>query len=50
VIDFLIGYKEINYIINDMSYFIDGVRISYLCRIEDGTDTEGVYQGIFDVI
>lgn len=52
LVDFIVGYyvedieKEMNRIKEDMNYFIDGARVSCLCRIEDGTDTEGVYEGI----
>ena len=55
LVDFIVGYYcesiewEINRIIDDMSYFIDGARVSCLCRINDNSDNEGVYQGILDV-
>jgi len=54
LVDFIVGYYcesiewEINRIIEDMSYFIDGARVSCLCRIDDNSDNEGVYQGILD--
>ena len=54
LVDFIVGYNcesiewEINRIIEDMSYFIDGARVSCLCRIESNHDDEGVYQGILD--
>ncbi len=52
IVDHIVGYdvKDINIemykIINDMSYFIDGARVSCICHMEDNTDTEGVYEGI----
>jgi len=55
LVDFIVGYycedieKEINRIKEDMSYFIDGARVSCLCRIESGQDDEGVYEGILDM-
>ena len=55
LVDFLVGYyvddidKEMDKIIEDMSYFIDGARVSCLCRIESGHDDEGVYEGILDM-
>ena len=54
LVDFIVGYYcesiewEINRIIDDMSYFIDGARVSCLCRIDDNSDNEGIYQGILD--
>jgi len=54
LVNFLVGYyvddidKEMDIIIDDMSYFIDGVRVSCLCRIESNHDDEGVYEGILD--
>lgn len=54
LVDFIVGYdvedinEEIVKIQDDMSYFIDGARISCLCRVEDGTDTEGVYEAILN--
>jgi len=54
LVDHIVGYYcesiewEINRIIDDMSYFIDGARVSCLCRIDDNSDNEGVYQGILD--
>jgi len=54
LVDHIVGYYcesiewEINRIIEDMSYFIDGARVSCLCRINDNSDNEGVYQGILD--
>jgi len=32
----------------DLDYFIDGARISCICRIEAGHDDEGVYEGILN--
>ena len=55
LVDHIVGYYcesiewEINRIIDDMSYFIDGARVSCLSRIDDNSDNEGVYQGILDV-
>lgn len=52
IVDFIVGYEvdnieeEINRITEDMSYFIDGARISCLCHMDDNTDTEGIYEGI----
>jgi len=52
LVDHIVGYYcesiewEINRIINDMNYFIDGARVSCLSRIESNHDNEGVYQGI----
>lgn len=54
LVDFIVGYycadteKEMHRIIDDPSYFIDGARVSCLCRIESGHDDEGVYQGILN--
>jgi len=54
LVDFIVGYYcesiewEINRIIEDMNYFIDGARVSCLSRIESNHDNEGVYQGILD--
>ena len=54
LVDHIVGYYcesvewEINRIIEDMSYFIDGARVSCLCRIDDNSDNEGVYQSILD--
>lgn len=54
LVDFLVGYdvedidKEIAEFQEDMSYFIDSARISCICRIEDGSDNEGVYEGILN--
>ena len=54
LVDFIVGYyvddiedavKRFSY---DLDYFIDGARISCLCRIEDGSDNEGVYEGILN--
>ena len=55
LVDFLVGYyvddidKEMDKIIDDMSYFIDGARVSCLCRIKNNHDDEGVYEGILDM-
>ena len=54
LVDFIVGYYcesiewEINRIIDDMNYFIDCARVSCLCRIDDNSDNEGIYQGILD--
>lgn len=54
LVDFIVGYyvddiedevKRLNY---DLSYFIDGARVSCLCRIDAGHDNEGVYEGILN--
>lgn len=55
LVDHIVGYyceeieKEMDRITEDMSYFIDGARVSCVCRIEDGHDDEGVYEGILDM-
>jgi len=55
LIDFIVGYycedieKEMDRILDDPSYFIDGARVSCECRIESGHDDEGVYEGILDI-
>jgi len=54
LVDFIVGHYcesiewEIQRIVNDMSYYIDGARVSCLCRIDSGHDDEGVYEGILD--
>lgn len=54
LVDFLYGCyvddikKEMSENSDDMDYFIDSARISCICRIEDGTDIEGVYEGILN--
>lgn len=51
-IDFIVGYyvddieDEIYKITKDISYFIDGAKISCECHMDDGSDDEGVYEGI----
>ena len=53
LVDFIVGYYcesvewEINRIIDDMSYFIDGARVSCLCRIDDNSDNEGILDEFF---
>ncbi|AEY66617.1 hypothetical protein [Clostridium sp. BNL1100] len=52
LIDFIVGQyvddidSEMINIKEDMSYYIDGARISCICRIESGHDDEGVYEDI----
>jgi len=54
IVDFIVGMdiedidSEIEDIKEDMSYYIDGARVSCECHIENGTDDEGVYQEILD--
>jgi predicted RNase H-related nuclease YkuK (DUF458 family) len=54
VTDFIIGYfvddieEEMESIIEDMSYFIDGARISCECHLDDDTDNDGIYTGILE--
>ena len=54
LVDFIVGYyvddiedavKRFSY---NLDYFIDGARISCICRIEAGHDDEGVYEGILN--
>lgn len=52
LVDFIVGYyvddieDEIYKITNDMSYFINGARISCECHMDDVSDDEGVYENI----
>ncbi|HBY19858.1 MAG TPA: hypothetical protein DEG71_02440 [Clostridiales bacterium] len=52
LVDFIVVYyvdnieDEVKRLIYDLDYFIDGARISCICRIEAGHDDEGVYEGI----
>lgn len=54
LIDFIVGYyvdnieDEIKRLSYDLSYFIDGAKISCQCRIDAGHDDEGVYEGILN--
>lgn len=51
-IDFIVGYytadvnEEIQKLMFDMSYFIDGARIACECHVEEDDDIDGVYTGI----
>lgn len=52
MVDFVVGYyvedidDEIDRISDDMSYFIDGAKISCECRIGSDEDNEGMYEDI----
>jgi hypothetical protein len=54
LVDFIVGYyvdnieDEVKRLSHDLSYFIDGARISCICRIEADNDDEGVYEGILN--
>jgi hypothetical protein len=54
LVDFIVGCyindieDEVKGLSHDLSYFVDGARISCICRIEDGSDNEGVYEGILN--
>jgi len=52
IVDFIVGYgvddieEEMNRVNEDMSYFVDGARISCKVHIEEDNNDDGVYEEI----